>query len=88
MSDKLRVFHNATVAAKAFKSTPPDDTLLDLYALYKQATVGDINIPRPMFYDLKGQAKWEAWNKRKTMTKEQAMDQYIGLVDAMVAAGW
>lgn len=86
--NKTTQFYNATVAAKSFKSRPPDSTLLDLYALYKQATIGDINTQRPMFFDLQGQAKWDAWNKRKGMTKEQAMDQYIGLVDAMINSGW
>lgn len=88
MADKVKIFHNATVRVKSFRATPPDSTLLDLYALYKQSTVGDINIFEPMFWDIKGKAKWDAWNKRKGMTKEQAMDQYIGLVDAMVQAGW
>ena len=85
---KAKEFYNATVRTKSFKSTPPDNTLLDFYGLYKQATIGDINTSEPMFWDVKGKAKWNAWNARKGMTKDQAMDQYIGLVNAMDSAGW
>ena len=85
---KIKEFHNATVRAKSFRATPPDNTLLDFYGLYKQATIGDNNTMQPMFWDVKGTAKWNAWNARRGMTKEQAMDQYIGLVDAMVNTGW
>ncbi|XP_066501823.1 acyl-CoA-binding domain-containing protein 7 [Hoplias malabaricus] len=64
---------------KKVKTRPSDQELLDLYGLYKQATVGDINIDKPGMVDLKGKAKWEAWNSRKGMSKDDAMTAYIAL---------
>lgn len=54
--------------------------MLDLYALYKQATVGNATGDRPGMLDLKGRAKYDAWAKKKGMTKDAAMQAYIDLV--------
>jgi diazepam-binding inhibitor (GABA receptor modulator, acyl-CoA-binding protein) len=59
------------------------DALLDLYALYKQATVGDVTGDRPGMLDLRGRAKHDAWTKRRGMTKPGAMQAYIELVDRL-----
>ncbi|KAL6462318.1 hypothetical protein MHYP_G00287400 [Metynnis hypsauchen] len=64
---------------KKVKTRPTDQELLDLYGLYKQAVVGDINIDKPGITDLKGKAKWDAWNSRKGMSKDDAMTAYIAL---------
>ncbi|XP_066900790.1 acyl-CoA-binding protein homolog [Halyomorpha halys] len=64
---------------------PSDNELLDLYGLFKQATVGDVDTPKPGALDLKGKYKWESWEKNKGMTKEQAMEKYISLVEELVA---
>ncbi|XP_061088335.1 acyl-CoA-binding domain-containing protein 7 isoform X1 [Conger conger] len=64
---------------KKVKTRPEDQELLDLYGLYKQATVGDINTDKPGVMDLKGKAKWDAWNSRKGMSKDDAMTAYITL---------
>uniref|UniRef100_A0A8C4I8X7 Acyl-CoA binding domain containing 7 n=1 Tax=Dicentrarchus labrax TaxID=13489 RepID=A0A8C4I8X7_DICLA len=64
---------------KKVKTRPTDEELLDLYGLYKQAMVGDINTDRPGMVDLKGKAKWDAWNSRKGMSKDDAMSAYITL---------
>ncbi|XP_059364727.1 acyl-CoA-binding domain-containing protein 7-like [Carassius carassius] len=64
---------------KKVKTTPADQELLDLYGLYKQAIVGDIDIDKPGITELKGKAKWEAWNSRKGMSNEDAMNAYISL---------
>ncbi|XP_072515185.1 acyl-CoA-binding domain-containing protein 7 [Salminus brasiliensis] len=64
---------------KKVKTRPTDQELLDMYGLYKQAIVGDINIDKPGMTDLKGKAKWEAWNSRKGMSKDDAMTAYIAL---------
>ncbi len=58
-----------------------NDVLLDLYALFKQATSGDVTGDRPGMLDVKGRAKFDAWTKRKGLTKEAAITQYIALVD-------
>ncbi|KAG7474175.1 acyl-CoA-binding domain-containing protein 7 [Solea senegalensis] len=50
---------------KNVKTKPTDQELLDLYGLYKQATVGDVNTDRPGLFDMKGKAKWDAWDSRK-----------------------
>ena len=57
-----------------------NDVLLDLYALFKQATVGNPTGDRPGMLDIKGRAKYDAWAKRKGMTKDAAMQAYIDLV--------
>ncbi|MFN3404492.1 MAG: acyl-CoA-binding protein [Cytophagaceae bacterium] len=59
-----------------------NENLLSLYSLYKQATEGDVNIEKPTnFFDLKGIAKYNAWESLKGMSKEEAMKKYIELVN-------
>jgi diazepam-binding inhibitor (GABA receptor modulator, acyl-CoA-binding protein) len=58
-----------------------NDVMLDLYALYKQATAGDAKGDRPGMLDVKGRAKFDAWARRKGLTKDAAITQYIALVD-------
>jgi len=57
-----------------------NEELLKLYGLYKQATTGDCNISCPMFWDLKGRAKWDAWNNNKGLSKEKSMRLYYKYV--------
>nr|ACQ58357.1 Acyl-CoA-binding protein homolog [Anoplopoma fimbria] len=64
---------------KKVKTRPTDQELLDLYGLYKQAIVGEVNTERPGITDLKGKAKWDAWNSRKGMSNDDAMSAYIAL---------
>ncbi|GJQ85345.1 hypothetical protein Trydic_g12651 [Trypoxylus dichotomus] len=56
---------------------PPDSDILELYSLYKQATIGDVNIVKPT--DAKGKSKWDAWNNRKGMNQVEAKKCYIDL---------
>lgn len=58
-----------------------NDVMLDLYALFKQATSGDVKGDRPGMLDMKGRAKFDAWTKRKGLTREAAITQYVALVD-------
>jgi acyl-CoA-binding protein len=58
-----------------------NDVMLDLYALYKQATAGDVAGSRPGMLDVKGRAKYDAWAKKKGMAKPAAMEAYCALVD-------
>ncbi|XP_026226622.1 acyl-CoA-binding domain-containing protein 7 isoform X2 [Anabas testudineus] len=58
-------FNKAAEDVKKVKTRPSDQELLDLYGLYKQALVGDVNTDRPGMTDLKGKAKWDAWESRK-----------------------
>uniref|UniRef100_A0A3Q0QX80 Acyl-CoA-binding domain-containing protein 5 n=1 Tax=Amphilophus citrinellus TaxID=61819 RepID=A0A3Q0QX80_AMPCI len=71
-------------AVKVIKSLPPNgpfqpsnDMMLKFYSYYKQATVGQCNIPRPGFWDAVGKAKWDAWNSLGDMSKEEAMAAYV-----------
>ncbi|XP_033900446.1 acyl-CoA-binding protein-like isoform X3 [Acipenser ruthenus] len=57
--------------------------MLEIYSLFKQATVGDVNTARPGMLDFKGKAKWDAWDARKGMGKEDAMKAYIAKVEEL-----
>ena len=61
----------------------PNDVLLRLYALYKQATVGNATGPRPSSFDVVGRAKHDAWAELAGMSKEQAMEAYVALVEEL-----
>ncbi|KAG9072004.1 Acyl-CoA-binding domain-containing protein 1 [Linnemannia hyalina] len=77
-------FDAAAVQVKELKTSPSNDDLLKLYALFKQATVGDNNTTRPGTLDFKGKAKWDAWTKKSGTTKEEAEQQYITLVGELI----
>jgi diazepam-binding inhibitor (GABA receptor modulator, acyl-CoA-binding protein) len=79
MSDLAQRFADAQARIKPVTGLG-NDTLLELYALYKQATAGDVSGSRPGMMDIKGRAKYDAWAKRKGTTKDAAMEAYIALV--------
>ncbi|CAG2118147.1 unnamed protein product [Medioppia subpectinata] len=60
-------FQKAVEDVKKLKTRPTDQEMLEVYALYKQATEGDCNTTRPGMLDLKGKAKWDAWNSKKVL---------------------
>lgn len=68
-------FDKAVEDVKNLKETPKDDQLLELYALYKQATVGDVNTERPGMLDFKGKAKWDSWSHKKGKDRECSISQ-------------
>ncbi|KAJ6225545.1 hypothetical protein RDWZM_004090 [Blomia tropicalis] len=76
-------FNKAAELVKNLKSRPTDQELLEVYALFKQATIGDCNTPKPGMFDLKGKAKWEAWNNMKGTSKEDATQKYIALANQL-----
>jgi acyl-CoA-binding protein len=80
----LVAFESAADRAKELPHQP-NDVLLDLYGLFKQATEGDVTGERPGMFDFKGAAKYDAWEKRRGMTKDEAMQAYIDLVDRLAA---
>ena len=59
------------------KSSPSNEDKLALYALYKQATEGDVTPSRPSIFNQVNRAKWDAWKAKEGMTKEDAMKKYI-----------
>ena len=79
MSDLAKQFADAQARIKPVTGLG-NDVMLDLYALYKQSTSGDVSGDRPGMMDLKGRAKYDAWTKRKGMSKDAAMQAYIDLV--------
>lgn len=83
MADLQEEFTRAAAAAKSLKERPSNDVMLELYALYKQATVGDAAGERPGMFDLVGRAKWDAWAKRQGTSKDAAMRAYIDLVASL-----
>lgn len=80
MSDLKEQFENAAVAIKSLATRPDDQTMLTLYSLYKQGSTGDVQGSKPGFFDFVGAAKYEAWEKLKGMSAEDAQQQYVDLV--------
>jgi diazepam-binding inhibitor (GABA receptor modulator, acyl-CoA-binding protein) len=78
-------FAAAQERVKALKSTPSSDELLELYGLYKQATGGNVQGSRPSMLDFKGRAKFDAWQKRSGLGRDDAMTQYVSLVARLVS---
>lgn len=78
-------FADAQEKVKTLTQRPSNEELLDLYALFKQATDGDNNTGKPGMFDMKGQFKWKAWKDKSGMSKDAAMQAYINLVDKMLA---
>ena len=80
MSTGAEAFEQAAVAAKSLPERPDDNTMLQLYALYKQGSAGDVQGSKPRFFDFVGAAKYEAWEKLKGTSEEDARKQYVELI--------
>lgn len=78
MSDLAARFADAQARIKPV--SVDSGVMLELYALYKQASLGDVTGSRPGMLDVRGRAKYDAWAKRRGMTKDAAMEAYIVLV--------
>ena len=83
MADIKTEFEEAAKAVMNLKQRPDNDVLLKLYALYKQGSEGDVNGPKPGFFDFVGSAKYEAWEKLKGTKTEEAMKKYIATVKSL-----
>lgn len=82
--DLLQQFNDAAAASKLLADKPSNDTLLQLYSLYKQSTEGDNTIDPPANpFDFVAKAKYEAWLGLKGKSKEAAMQEYINLVNKL-----
>ncbi|HEX8437774.1 acyl-CoA-binding protein [Archangium sp.] len=77
-------FRSAQERVKTLTTRPSNDSLLELYSLFKQATEGDVQGKRPGMLDIKGRAKYDAWAGRKGLGREAAMQQYVALVDRLM----
>jgi acyl-CoA-binding protein len=80
-------FRSAQERVKTLTTRPSNDSLLELYSLFKQATEGDVQGKRPGMLDLKGRAKYDAWAGRKGVAKDAAMQQYVALADRLLRGG-
>lgn len=85
MADVKAAFEQAALDAKKLPKKPDNNTLLKLYALYKQATSGDVSGSRPAGFDMEGKLKYDAWAKLKGKTQDAAMQDYVALVESLKA---
>jgi len=76
-------FEQASIAAKSLPERPDNDTMLKLYALYKQGSSGDVSGNKPGMFDFVGVAKYEAWKKLTGLSQDDAKNQYIELVSKL-----
>ena len=77
-------FEKAAKQSKELPSKPDNETLLKLYSLYKQGNDGDVNTDPPSNpFDFVNKAKFEAWTSLKGKSKEQAMQEYVNLVNQL-----
>ena len=78
------LFERAVAASKTLKEKPDNTTLLQLYSLYKQATEGDVNTEPPSNpFDFVNKAKYQAWVDLKGKSNEDAMQEYVSLVEKL-----
>lgn len=77
-------FADAQVRVKTLTTRPSNEDLLQLYALYKQATEGDNDTKKPGMFDIKEQFKWKTWTELKGISKDAAMQKYLDLVNKLL----
>lgn len=70
---------------KTLTERPTNEEFLELYGLYKQATVGDNKTSKPGMFDMKGSFKWKAWKDKAGMEQDAAADAYVALVDELLS---
>jgi acyl-CoA-binding protein len=87
MEDLKARFEQAAQEAQQLPRRPDNTTMLQLYALYKQSTAGDVSGARPGVLDMQGRMKYDSWGKVKGITNDEAMRQYIDLVERLKTAG-
>lgn len=83
MTDLEQKFEAAKLRVLELPEKPGNDKVLELYALNKQATIGDINAEKPAMFDFVAAAKYNAWTGKKGMTKEDAQQKYIDFVESL-----
>jgi diazepam-binding inhibitor (GABA receptor modulator, acyl-CoA-binding protein) len=83
MSDLKARFEQALADSKLLPAKPDNETLLKIYSLFKQGSVGDVQGDRPGMMDFVGRAKYDAWASLKGKTVEQAQQAYIDLIESL-----
>jgi acyl-CoA-binding protein len=79
----LEDFNTAVAQSKDLPSRPSNEDLLQMYGLFKQGTEGDVSGDKPGGFDFKAIAKYNAWEEKKGMDKEKAMQEYVSLVERL-----
>jgi len=85
MTDLQSAFEQAAKDVQSLPERPDNETLLRLYALYKQGSEGDVTGAKPGFFDFVGTAKYEAWAKLKGTASDEAKQKYVDLVKKLRA---
>ena len=83
MDDLKDRFERAVTKSKTLTNRPDNPTLLKIYSLFKQATVGDVQGEQPGFIDIVGRAKYDAWAALVGKSQDSAMQDYIALIDRL-----
>ena len=83
MADLKTEFDQAVADSKTLPDKPGNVLLLRLYALFKQASSGDADGERPGMTDMVGRAKWDAWHGLQGKSKDEAMREYIDLIESL-----
>ena len=83
MSDLKARFEKAVAESKSLPARPDNQTLLKIYALFKQSTEGDNTGKRPGFTDIVGRANYDAWKGLEGTSNDQAMQNYIDLIESL-----
>ena len=83
MADLKAAFDKAVADSKKLAEKPDNMTLLKIYSLYKQASEGDVEGKRPGFTDMVGRAKYDAWAGQKGKSADDAMQEYIDLIEGL-----
>jgi len=83
VSSLTESFEQAVAKSKTLTTRPDNQTLLKIYALYKQGTQGDVQGEKPSFIDMVGRAKFEAWEGQQGKSQDDAMEEYISLIDRL-----
>lgn len=83
MANTQAAFEQAVIDSKKLPEKPDNMTLLKIYALYKQATEGDVEGKRPGFTDMVGRAKYDAWAEQKGTSADDAKQAYVDLIESL-----
>ncbi|CAB1340735.1 unnamed protein product [Coregonus sp. 'balchen'] len=86
MGATVEQFNHAKSQMGMLKKDPGNEAKLKIYALFKQATQGPCNTPKPGMLDFVGKAKWDAWKSLGSGSQEDARQQYVDLIDSLLAA--
>lgn len=77
-------FDQAAINVKKLRKSPKNDELVEIYALYKQATIGNVNTADPGIWKKKEKIKWNAWKHKEGTNREKAKQDYVNKVNELI----